>query len=148
MQKILGRKVFAMMVSTRGRYALRIMLDLAMQENGTYISLKSISERQKISMKYMEAIVAMLNRAGLLKSQRGKEGGYRLARTPGEYPVSEILKLTEGTLAPVACLEAGCNDSCELSANCLTRPMWQKLDGIIDDYLSGVTLEDLLAGRS
>lgn len=136
-----------MMVSTKGRYALRVMLDLAQQDRDAYISLKSISDRQRISMKYLEAIVAMLNKAGLLKSQRGKEGGYRLARLPKEYPIGEILKLTEGTLAPVACLEQGCNTDCELSANCLTRPMWQRLDGIIDDYLSGVTLADLLEGR-
>lgn len=137
-----------MMVSTKGRYALRVMLDLAQQDRDAFISLKSISERQQISMKYLEAIVAMLNKAGLLCSQRGKDGGYRLSRAPGEYPVNEILKLTEGTLAPVACVGEGCNEACELSANCLTRPMWLKLDGIIDEYLSGITLEDLLAGRS
>lgn len=136
-----------MMVSTKGRYALRVMLDLAQQDRDAYISLKSISERQNISMKYLEAIVAMLNKAGLLKSQRGKEGGYRLARLPEEYPVGEILKLTEGTLSPVACLEDGCNDECELSPNCMTRPLWQRLDSMIDGYLAGVTLEDLLHGR-
>lgn len=136
-----------MMVSTKGRYALRVMLDLAIQDSKEYISLKSISERQGISMKYMEAIVAMLNKAGLLQSQRGKIGGYRLARKPEEYPVGEILKLTEGTLAPVACLEEGCTAGCEQSANCLTRPMWQKLDTLIDDYLASVTLQDLLSGN-
>lgn len=136
-----------MMVSTKGRYALRVMLDLAQQEGDAYISLKSISKRQQISMKYLEAIVAMLNKAGLLMSQRGKEGGYRLARAAKDYPVSEILKLTEGTLAPVACLETGCSLECELSASCLTRPMWQRLDQIIDEYLSGVTLADLLEGK-
>lgn len=136
-----------MMVSTKGRYALRVMLDLAQQDRDAYISLKSISERQKISMKYMEAIVALLNRAGLLKSQRGKDGGYQLSRLPEEYPIGEILKLTEGTLAPVACLGEGCSKECEIASNCLTRPMWQKLDGIIDEYLSGVTLADLLDGR-
>lgn len=136
-----------MMVSTKGRYALRVMLDLAQQDREAYISLKSISERQKISMKYMEAIVAMLNKAGLLKSQRGKDGGYRLSRLPEEYPVGEILKLTEGTLAPVACLGEGCERECEIASNCLTRPLWQKLDGIVDEYLSGVTLADLLEGR-
>lgn len=136
-----------MMVSTKGRYALRVMLDLAQQDRNAYISLKSISERQKISMKYMEAIVAMLNKAGLLKSQRGKDGGYQLSRLPEEYPIGEILKLTEGTLAPVACLGEKCNEECEISSNCLTRPMWKKLDGIIDEYLSSVTLADLLEGR-
>lgn len=136
-----------MMVSTKGRYALRIMLDLAGQDKEHYVSLKSISERQQISMKYMEAIVAMLHKAGLLQSQRGKDGGYKLVRNPGEYPVSEILKLTEGTLAPVACIEEGCSAGCRLSENCLTRPMWQKLDSVIDGYLSKVTLEDLQEGR-
>ena len=99
-----------MMVSTKGRYALRVMLDLAMQEQEQYISLNDIAVRQRISMKYLEAIVALLNKAGLLQSRRGKDGGYRLARKPWEYPISEILKLTEGTLAPVACMEGdGCS---------------------------------------
>ena len=136
-----------MMVSTKGRHALRVMLDLAQQERGAFISLKSISERQEISMKYLEAIVAMLNKAGLLMSQRGKDGGYKLARRPEEYPVNEILKLTEGTLAPVACLEEGCDSDCTHSANCLTRPMWMRLDTIIDEYLSGITIQDLLDGN-
>lgn len=137
-----------MMVSTKGRYALRVMLDLAMQEQEQYISLNDIAVRQRISMKYLEAIVALLNKAGLLQSRRGKDGGYRLARKPWEYPISEILKLTEGTLAPVACMEGdGCGFECELRANCLTRPMWQKLDSIIDGYLSGVTIQDLMEGK-
>lgn len=137
-----------MMVSTKGRYALRVMLDLAMQEQEQYISLNDIAGRQRISMKYLEAIVALLNKAGLLQSRRGKDGGYRLARKPWEYPISEILKLTEGTLAPVACMEGdGCSFECELRANCLTRPMWQKLDNIIDGYLSGVTIQDLMEGK-
>lgn len=137
-----------MMVSTKGRYALRVMLDLAMQDGEQYISLNDIAGRQKISMKYLEAIVALLNKAGLLRSRRGKDGGYRLARRPEEYQVSEILKLTEGTLAPVACMEEdGCGFECGLRASCLTRPMWQKLDGIIDDYLSGVTIRDLMEGK-
>lgn len=136
-----------MMVSTKGRYALRVMLDLAQQESGVFISLKSISERQEISMKYLEAIVALLNKAGLLVSQRGKDGGYKLTRRPEEYPVNEILKLTEGTMAPVACLEEGCTSDCAHSANCLTRPMWMRLDAIIDEYLSGITIQDLLDGN-
>lgn len=136
-----------MMVSTKGRYALRVMLDLAVQDSEVYISLKSIAQRQQISMKYLEAIVAMLHKSGLLLSQRGKDGGYRLAREPRDYSVSEILRLTEGTLAPVACLEQGCNEDCALSESCLTRPMWQRLDGIIDDYLSKVTIQDLLDGK-
>ncbi|MDO4293973.1 MAG: RrF2 family transcriptional regulator [Eubacteriales bacterium] len=137
-----------MMVSTKGRYALRVMLDLAMQKPEQYISLNDIAKRQQISMKYLEAIVALLNKAGILQSRRGKDGGYRLARSPKEYPVSEILKLTEGTLSPVACMEEeGCGPDCGLLANCLTRPMWNKLDSIIDAYLSSVSLQDLLDGR-
>lgn len=108
-----------MMVSTKGRYALRVMLDLAMQKQEEYVSLNDIAQRQKISMKYLESIVGMLNKAGLLQSRRGKDGGYRMARRPEEYPVSEILKLTEGTLAPVSCMDGeGCGPECELLANC------------------------------
>ena len=99
-------------------------------------------------MKYLESFVGMLNKAGLLQSRRGKDGGYRMARRPEEYPVSEILKLTEGTLAPVSCMDGeGCGPECELLANCLTRPMWNRLDEIIDEYLSSVSIQDLLDGR-
>lgn len=137
-----------MMVSTKGRYALRVMMDLA-RHNGEdgFVSLKEVAERQNISMKYLEAIVAMLNKAGLVASKRGKEGGYRLLRTAGEYTVAEILTLTEGSLAPVACMEeTGCT-ACEQSSLCQTLPLWQKLDSIIEDYLRAVTLEDLLNGN-
>ena len=130
-----------MMVSTKGRYALRVMLDLAMQKQEEYVSLNDIAQRQKISMKYLESIVGMLNKAGLLQSRRGKDGGYRMARRPEEYPVSEILKLTEGMDGE------GCGPECELLANCLTRPMWNRLDEIIDEYLSSVSIQDLLDGR-
>ena len=137
-----------MMVSTKGRYALRVMLDLAMQKQEEYVSLNDIAQRQKISMKYLESIVGMLKKAGLLQRRRGKDGGYRMARRPEEYPVSEILKLTEGTLAPVSCMDGeGCGPECELLANCLTRPMWNRLDEIIDEYLSSVSIQDLLDGR-
>ena len=133
-----------MMISTKGRYALRVMLDLAQQEEDGYISLKSISGRQGISVKYMEMIVAMLNKAGFVKSLRGKEGGYRLAKPACEYTVGSILKLTDGSLAPVSCLEH-CGDSeCGRSGICLTLPMWKKLDVMIDAYLEGITLQDLL----
>ena len=137
-----------MMVSTKGRYALRVMMDLA-RHNGEdgFVSLKEVAERQNISMKYLEAIVAMLNKAGLVASKRGKEGGYRLLRTAGEYTVAEILTLTEGSLAPVACMEeTGCT-ACEQSSLCQTLPLWQKLDSIIENYLRAVTLEDLLNGN-
>ena len=136
-----------MMVSTKGRYALRIMLDLAQQEPETYISLTSVSSRQGVSVKYMEAIVAILNRAGLVESQRGKDGGYRLRRKPSEYSIGSILKLTEGSLAPVTCLD--CEQSgCDRADSCLTLPMWQRLDEIIDGYLEKITLQDLLDGKN
>lgn len=131
-----------MMISTKGRYALRVMLDLAQQPAGEYISLKSISQRQAVSMKYMEAIVATLNKAGMVESLRGKKGGYRLTRSADEYTIGEILKLTEGSLAPVTCLE--CENPCQRAESCITRPMWLELDKLIDDYLESKTLADLL----
>lgn len=131
-----------MMISTKGRYALRVMLDLAQQPAGEYISLKSISQRQAVSMKYMEAIVATLNKAGMVESLRGKKGGYRLTRSADKYTVGEILKLTEGSLAPVTCLE--CGNPCQRAESCITRPMWLELDKLIDDYLESKTLADLL----
>ena len=135
-----------MMVSTKGRYALRIMLDLAQHAGEGYISLKEIAGRQDISMKYLEAIVSILNKAGFVQSMRGKDGGYQLSRTPSAYPVSEILALTEGSLAPVACMDCGQN-ACRRADVCLTLPMWKRLDALIDGYLKSVTLSDLLEGR-
>ena len=136
-----------MMVSTKGRYALRIMLDLAQQEPESFVSLTSVSSRQGVSVKYMEAIVAILNRAGFVESQRGKDGGYRLRRRPAEYTIGSILKLTEGSLAPVACLDCEEN-GCDRADSCLTLPMWQHLDAIFDGYLEKVTLQDLLDGKN
>lgn len=130
------------MISTKGRYALRVMLDLAQQPAGEYISLKSISQRQAVSMKYMEAIVATLNKAGMVESLRGKKGGYRLTRSADKYTIGEILKLTEGSLAPVTCLE--CENPCQRAESCITRPMWLELNKLIDDYLESKTLADLL----
>lgn len=135
-----------MMVSTKGRYALRIMLDLAQHAEEDYISLKEIAVRQSISMKYLEAIVSILNKAGLVQSMRGKDGGYKLSRSPAAYHVGEILELTEGSLAPVACMDCGAN-ACERAEACLTLPMWKQLDGLIDGYLKSITLQDLLDGR-
>jgi Rrf2 family protein len=126
-----------MMVSSKGRYALRVMIYLAQNDREELIPLKEIAENQNISMKYLEMIVSLLHKGNMLISGRGKKGGYRLARKPSEYTIGSILKLTEKTLAPVNCLEG----------YCITLPMWQKLDGIIDDYLETVTLEDLLEGR-
>lgn len=132
-----------MKISTKGRYALRVMLDLAEHKEDGYISLKDIAERQEVSMKYLEMIVAMLNRAGFVSSQRGKSGGYRLTRKPEEYTIGSILKMTEGSLAPVSCLDQG-GESCSRAGTCITLPMWKKLDQLIDDYLEGITLSELL----
>ena len=134
-----------MMISTKGRYALRVMLDLADQAEG-YLSLKEIADRQQISVKYLESIAAILNRAGLVRSQRGKDGGYCLARPAKEITAAQVLRLTEGTLSPVACpsLEG---DPCQRAETCKTLPLWRVLDETIDRTLSSVTLEDLLRGR-
>lgn len=132
-----------MMISTRGRYALRVMIDLAEHGNGRYIAMKSVAERQGISLKYMEKILRLLVGAHLVEGVQGKGGGYRLTRPPRDYPVSEILTLTEGTLAPVACLECGA-EPCQRAAECRTLPLWRNLDKLINDYLSTVTLADLM----
>jgi Rrf2 family protein len=132
-----------MMISTKGRYALRIMLDLSQHVDDGYLSLTRISEEEGISVKYLEAIVAMLNRAGMVESLRGKEGGYRLTKRPEEYTVASIVKLTERSIAPVTCLEGETN-RCERASRCLTLPMWSRLETIIDEYLESVTLKDLL----
>lgn len=136
-----------MKISTKGRYALRVMVDLAQHGGEKYISLKEISERQEISMKYLEMIVGILSRAGFVLSLRGKSGGYRLAKKPREYTAGQILKLTEGSLAPVACLENETNQ-CTRAENCITLPMWQKLDRLINEYLESVTIEDLIHQQS
>ena len=131
------------MVSTRGRYALRVMIDLAEQSGGRYIPMKSVAERQGISLKYLEKILRLLVSAKLVEGVHGKGGGYRLTRAPGEYPVSEILQLTEGSLAPVSCLECGA-EACERAADCRTLPLWTELDRLINGYLEKVTLADLM----
>ncbi len=132
-----------MIISTKGRYALRILIDLAEHQNEGFISLKLISKRQEISLKYLEMIVAMLNKAGIVRSVRGKDGGYRLTREPGDYTLAEILRVTEGSLTPVACKE--CEDNtCGRADRCLTLPVWQNLEKMINDYLDSVTLADLL----
>ena len=131
-----------MMISTRGRYALRVMLNLAANEGESYIPLDSIARREGISEKYLEGILAVLSRAGMVQALRGKGGGYKLSRRPQEYPIGEILRLTEKTLAPVSCLEAGMD--CPQAADCPTFPLWQGLDKVIDDYLMAHTLADLL----
>lgn len=135
-----------MMVSAKGRYALRILIELARYDGEGFLSLKTIADRQKAPMKYLEAIVALLNRAGMVESLRGKEGGYRLTRPPKDYNVFEILRLTEESMAPVACLGKGEVPDCDHADGCLTLPMWQKLDGLIESYLSAVSLQDLIDG--
>ena len=132
-----------MMVSTKGRYALIVCLDLAQQDPEAYISLREVAQRQNISMKYLESIVAMLNRAGLVRSLRGKGGGYRLTKNPEQYTVGSILRLTEESLAPVACLE-GTAEACPRSQQCRTLALWQGLDKVIHDYLESVTIADLI----
>ncbi|KGP74780.1 Rrf2 family transcriptional regulator [Desulfosporosinus sp. Tol-M] len=132
-----------MKFSTKGRYALRVMVELAQHGKDEYIPLKLISERQEISMKYLEMIIAILHRAGFVLSHRGKDGGYKLAKAANEYTVGSVLKLAEGSLAPVACLDNKII-TCKRANHCITLPMWQKLDKLIDDYLESVTIEDLL----
>lgn len=134
-----------MMISTKGRYAIRLMLDLGQHMGDGFVSLKKISERQDISVKYLETIVAMLNKAGMVESSRGKEGGYRLSRTPEEYTVGSIIRLTEGSVAPVVCLD--CGTRCERAADCLSLPVWVKLESAVNNYLDSVTLRDVLDGE-
>ncbi|MBO4727574.1 MAG: Rrf2 family transcriptional regulator [Spirochaetaceae bacterium] len=131
-----------MIVSTKGRYALRVMVDLAENEKDGRIPLKEIAVRQDISQKYIEAIMTLLSKHNLVDGVHGKGGGYKLNRKPEDYKVSEILKVTEGTLAPVACLECGAAP-CPKKENCRTLPMWAKLDTLINDFFDGVTLADL-----
>jgi Rrf2 family protein len=119
-----------------------MLLDLA-EHNGKFISLKEIAERQNISKQYLEQIVSLLNTSNILRTNRGKQGGYMLAKRPSEYTVREILRITEGNLAPVTCLEEDIND-CEKAAYCKTLPMWTGLQKVIDDYLGSVTLQDML----
>ena len=132
-----------MLISTKGRYALRVVLDLAQHAGDGYVSLKSVAERQDVSVKYLESIVALLQKGGVLTSQRGTQGGYRLACPASELSVYEIVRLTEGSLAPVTCLE-GDENTCPRAGHCTTLPMWEKLDTIINDYLDSVSLADLL----
>lgn len=131
-----------MMISSKGRYALRVMIDLAEHQDEGYIPLQTIVGREGISEKYLESILGVLSKAKLLDAVRGKGGGYRLARRPEDYTTFEILSLTEGSLAPVTCLEHGQN--CENAASCRTLPLWQGLDKAIADYLGSYTLEDLV----
>jgi len=136
-----------MKISTKGRYALRLMLDLAVHNTGEFITLKEVSERQGISVKYLEQIVIQLTRAGLLKSLRGSSGGYKLARTPAEYNIGSILRITEGSLAPITCLETDIND-CVRVSTCATLNFWQGLSKVIANYVDNTTLDDLLQNHN
>ena len=132
-----------MKISTKGRYALRMMVDLAEHQNGEYISLKDIARRQEVSKKYLEQIVPILNKSGFLKTNRGYQGGYMLAKPPRQYTVGDILRLTEGNLAPVPCA-AQDPAECPRSEDCATLPVWRGLNRVINEYLDGITLQDLL----
>ena len=132
-----------MKISTRGRYSLRVMIDLAEHDGSGYIPLKDIVARQEVSQKYLESLMTELSKAGLVEGVHGKGGGYKLNRAPDQYKVGEILRVTEGDLAPIACLEQNATP-CARSAECRTLPMWQKLNDIVNDYLDSVSLADLM----
>ena len=132
-----------MRVSTKGRYALRMLLDLAEHKDDGFISLKEIAQRQNISKQYLEQIVSLLHTSDMLRVNRGKQGGYMLAKKPSECTVRDVLRVTEGSLAPVACLEDDVNQ-CEQVMSCKTLPMWAGLKKVVADYLDSVTLQDML----
>jgi Rrf2 family iron-sulfur cluster assembly transcriptional regulator len=132
-----------MLVSTKGRYALRVLIELAEHNKDEYVPLKLIAEKQAISLKYLENILTSLTKEGIIDSLKGKGGGYRLNRDPKDYTVGEILRFTEGTLAPVACLDCKPN-KCTRAVSCRTLPLWEKLDTIICNYLDNVTIADLI----
>ena len=132
-----------MIVSTKGRYALRVMVCFALRGGQEFVPLKEIAETENISQKYLESIMTVLSKAGFVDAVHGKGGGYRLNRSPKEYTVGSILKLTEGSLAAVSCTTQG-PAACSRSACCQTKPMWEKLDKLIDEFFEGITLADLL----
>lgn len=131
-----------MMISTRGRYALRVMIELAETGNDGFVAMKKVAENQNLSLKYLERIFPVLVKNGLVEGIHGKGGGYRLCRSPEEYKVGEILRLTEGDLAPVSCLE--CNaPACDRAAECKTLPMWKDFYRTVNEFFDGITLADL-----
>lgn len=132
-----------MIVSAKGRYALRVMVHFAQRGGGEFIPLKEIAESEGISQKYLEAIMATLSKAGFVDAVQGKGGGYRLNRTPEEYTVGSILKLTEGGLSAVSCTTQG-PTACSRTQCCQTKPMWERLDKMIDEFFEGITIADLL----
>lgn len=132
-----------MKISTKGRYALRMLIDLAEHQGQGFISLKEISERQNISKKYLEQIIPMFNKTDVLRANRGSQGGYMLAKAPRQYTVGEILRITEGSLAPVDCADQS-PTLCARGADCPTLPIWRGLSTLINEYLDGITLQDVL----
>lgn len=136
-----------MMVSTRGRYALRVLLDLAQHMEEDYTPMKEVAQRQELSLKYIERIMPVLVKNGYAEGVHGKGGGYRLGKEPHEIRVGDVLRLTEGELVPVSCME--CTDGgCERADSCLTRPMWSRFQQIANEYFDGITLTDLLSGKT
>ena len=133
-------------ISTKGRYSLRMLLDLAEHMDDGYVALKDIAERQGISKKYLEQLVSLLHPHGVLRTNRGHQGGYRLAKNPDQYSVGQILRVTEGELHPVSCLEDEPNQ-CERCGHCKTLPIWLGLEKVINEYLNGITLQNLMAGH-
>lgn len=136
-----------MKISTKGRYALRMMIDLAQNQGDGYVSLKDIANRQEISKKYLEQIVAILNKPDVLRTNRGYQGGYRLAKNANEYTVGDILRLTEGGLAPVSCLDNS-PILCDRAEDCITLPIWKGLYNVISEYLDSITLQDIVDKNS
>ena len=132
-----------MKISTKGRYALRMLLDLSLHGGGGYVALKDIASRQNISKKYLEQIVPLLNKAELLRTNRGYQGGYALSKPPEKYTVGEILRITEGSLAPISCIQYGEN-SCPRKTDCMALPVWEGLYKVIIEYLDNITLQDVI----
>lgn len=135
------------MISTRGRYALRVMIDIAEHSGGDFVPMKEVAARQEISLKYIERIMPLLTKENLVDGQHGKGGGYRLCRPPEDYSVGEILRATEGGLAPVACLECGAKP-CSRAAECRTLPMWQKYYAMTNELFDGISVADLMKNEA
>lgn len=135
------------MISTRGRYALRVMIDIAEHSGGDFVPMKEVAARQEISLKYIERIMPLLTKENLVEGQHGKGGGYRLCRPPEDYPVGEILRATEGGLAPVACLECGAKP-CSRAVECRTLPMWQKYYAMTNEFFYGISVADLMKNEA
>lgn len=132
-----------MKISTKGRYAMRMLIDLAEHQDCGFVALKDIAERQHISKKYLEQIIPIFNKSGILRTNRGSQGGYQLAKSLDKYTVGEILRLTEGSLSPVACLEED-PVTCERSEECFMLPVWKGLYDVINEYLDKITLQDII----